>query len=142
MSEIRMCVVGEEVQGKLKKFRFRKEKNNAAIIMKIDIKDTPEVVICDEMEDCTLEEVAAELPEFNPRFIAFSYCYTHPDGRMSFPLCFIYYSPHGVKPESAMVYSSSKTRLVQELGITKVFDVRHADELTQSFLEEKLAFFR
>ena len=39
--------------------------------------------------------MAAELPEFNPRYIAFSYCHTHDDGRVSYPLIFIYYCPSG-----------------------------------------------
>ncbi len=47
------------------------------------------------MQDCLISEVAAELPEFSPRFIAYSYCHTHDDGRVSYPLVFIHYCPSG-----------------------------------------------
>lgn len=75
--------------------------------MKVDIKQMT-VMVEDEMEDCDMEEVAGELPEFSPRYVAYrldgvlwrvlidcSYQYTHSDGRISYPLVFIYYCPGG-----------------------------------------------
>lgn len=44
-------------------------------------------------------QVKDELPDFSPRYICLSYCYHHDDGRISFPLMFIYYCPGGVKPD-------------------------------------------
>eukprot|EP00911_Craspedida_sp_UC1_P002191 UC1_evm2s1677 len=95
----------------------------------------------ESLDDCTLEEMAEELPEFSPRFIAFSYCHTHQDGRVSFPLLFIHYCPSGVKPEQNMVYAGTKPALVQASGITKIFEMRVAEEITDEWLLEKLEFF-
>lgn len=47
-------------------------------------------------QDISLEELAQELPEHQPRYIAYSYCYKHDDGRKSYPLCFIFVSPQGM----------------------------------------------
>ena len=48
------------------------------------------------MQDISLEDLAAELPAHQPRYIAYSYCYKHDDGRTSYPLCFIFVSPLGM----------------------------------------------
>ena len=48
------------------------------------------------MQDVLPEEVAELLPQHQPRYVAYSYCYKHDDGRISYPLCFIYISPSGM----------------------------------------------
>eukprot|EP00052_Salpingoeca_macrocollata_P033380 m.8203 g.8203 ORF g.8203 m.8203 type:complete len:142 (-) comp5063_c0_seq1:198-623(-) len=141
MADIKVCTIDPELVEALKKFRFRKDKNNAAITMKIDM-TTMAIQLEESMEDCSMEEVAQELPEFAPRYIAYSYCRQHDDGRVSFPLVFIYYCPPGVKPEVNMVYASSKLALVQKSNITKTFEIRNAEDLTEEWLLEKLGFFR
>ncbi len=78
------------------------------------------VEVDEEMSDCSIEEVASELPEFSPRYVAFSYCHTHSDGRVSYPMVFIHYCPSGVKPEHNMIYAGTKTALVNTIQITKV----------------------
>jgi len=61
-----------DILDKMKKFRFRKEKNNAAIIFKLDI-ETMDVQIEDEIEDIDdVEELQNELPHLQPRFIMYS----------------------------------------------------------------------
>uniref|UniRef100_A0A803T8X9 ADF-H domain-containing protein n=1 Tax=Anolis carolinensis TaxID=28377 RepID=A0A803T8X9_ANOCA len=75
-----------------------------------------------------------ELPE--------RYKYIHEDGRISYPLCFIFCSPVGCKPEQQMMYAGSKNRLVQAAELTKVFEIRSTDDLTEQWLKERLAFFR
>lgn len=47
-------------------------------------------------QDISLEDLAQQLPEHQPRYIAYSYCYKHDDGRKSYPLCFIFVSPEGM----------------------------------------------
>ncbi|KAJ1109005.1 hypothetical protein NDU88_006375 [Pleurodeles waltl] len=74
--------------------------------------------------------------------IFYSYKYDHSDGRVSYPLCFIFSSPVGCKPEQQMMYAGSKNRLVQTAELTKVFEIRNTDDLTESWLKEKLSFFR
>ncbi|KAJ1109006.1 hypothetical protein NDU88_006375 [Pleurodeles waltl] len=62
-----VCEVDPELKEKLKKFRFRKETNNAAILMKID-KDKQLVILEEEYEDISPEELKNELPERQPRY--------------------------------------------------------------------------
>ncbi|KAJ8256601.1 hypothetical protein COCON_G00187530 [Conger conger] len=71
----------------------------------------------------------------------YSYKYAHTDGRVSYPLCFIFCSPVGCKPEQQMMYAGSKNRLVQIAELTKVFETRTTDDLSEEWLKEKLAFF-
>ena len=47
------------------------------------------------MKDLKIEDLEAELPTHEPRYIALSYCYNHDDGRISYPLVFIFVSPQG-----------------------------------------------
>uniref|UniRef100_A0A670YY48 Glia maturation factor gamma n=1 Tax=Pseudonaja textilis TaxID=8673 RepID=A0A670YY48_PSETE len=77
-----------------------------------------------------------------PTFVVYSYRYAHEDGRISYPLCFIFSSPAGCKPEQQMMYAGSKNRLVQAAELTKVFEIRSTEELTEQWLKERLAFFR
>uniref|UniRef100_A0AAQ4S842 ADF-H domain-containing protein n=1 Tax=Gasterosteus aculeatus aculeatus TaxID=481459 RepID=A0AAQ4S842_GASAC len=135
-----VCEVDESLKAKLKKFRFRKETTNAAIIMKIDM-EKQLVIVEEEYEDISMDELREELPERQPRFIVYSYKYVHSDGRVSYPLCFIFSSPMGCKPEQQMMYAGSKTGLVHAADLTKVFETRNTDDLTEEWLRNQLGFF-
>nr|XP_005987866.2 PREDICTED: glia maturation factor gamma isoform X1 [Latimeria chalumnae] len=141
MSDLVVCDVEDGLKEKLRKFRFRKETNNAAIIMKID-KMKQLVVVEEEFQDISPDELKDELPEREPRFVVYSYKYIHDDGRISYPLCFIFSSPAGCKPEQQMMYAGSKTGLVLKAELTKVFEIRNTEELTEEWLKEKLSLFR
>uniref|UniRef100_A0A452FMI7 Glia maturation factor n=1 Tax=Capra hircus TaxID=9925 RepID=A0A452FMI7_CAPHI len=119
-----VCDVAEDLVEKLRKFRFRKETNNAAIISKLNM-------------------IRNNFSFFNLRktFIVYSYKYQHDDGRVSYPLCFIFSSPVGCKPEQQMMYAGSKNKLVQTAELTKVFEIRNTEDLTEEWLREKLGFF-
>uniref|UniRef100_A0A674K1G9 Glia maturation factor n=1 Tax=Terrapene triunguis TaxID=2587831 RepID=A0A674K1G9_9SAUR len=94
-------------------------------------------------QDISPEELKSELPERQPRYpSAVGYKYVHDDGRISYPLCFIFSSPVGCKPEQQMMYAGSKNRLVQAAELTKVFEIRTTEDLTEEWLRERLAFFR
>ncbi|KAM6912199.1 glia maturation factor beta [Xenentodon cancila] len=140
-----VCDVDEELVKKLRQFRFRKETNNAAIVMKID-KDKQLVILDEEHEDISPDDLKDELPERQPRsqrtFVVYSYKYQHDDGRVSYPLCFIFSSPVGCRPEQQMMYAGSKNKLVQTVELTKVFEIRNTEDLTEEWLREKLGFFR
>lgn len=138
---VQVCDVGCEIKEKLKKFRFRKEKNVAALLLKIDPKSQT-VTVEEEYEDTSVEELQAELPEHQPRFLVLSYVRNHGDGRVSYPLCFIYICPSGCKTELSMMYAGTRNSLQQELGLTKDFELRSTEDFTQEWLDEKLAFFR
>uniref|UniRef100_A0A8D0ATZ7 Glia maturation factor n=1 Tax=Sander lucioperca TaxID=283035 RepID=A0A8D0ATZ7_SANLU len=126
-SSLVVCEVDESLKAKLSKFRFRKETNNAAILSKYQ-KPTMNVIVPFISPFCT--------------FIVYSYKYVHADGRVSYPLCFIFSSPMGCKPEQQMMYAGSKNQLVQAAELTKVFETRNADDLTEEWLKNQLAFFR
>ncbi|XP_065832648.1 glia maturation factor gamma-like [Oscarella lobularis] len=137
MAAPKVCDMDPELKEKLKKFRFRKAKNNAAIIMKIDPKNLI-VKIDEEHEDMTLEEVAEELPERQPRYVAYSCELNHGDGRISYPLCFIFVSPEGCKPETMMMYAGSKLNVINEGKFTKDFELREKEEMTNAWLKDRL----
>ncbi|XP_028321377.1 glia maturation factor gamma [Gouania willdenowi] len=139
-SSLVVCEVDESLKDQLRKFRFRKETNNAAMIIKIDMKKQL-VILEEEYQDISLDELRNELPDRQPRFIVYSYKYIHADGRVSYPFCFIFSSPIGCKPEQQMMYAGSKNRLVQAAELTKVFETRNTEELTEDWLKNKLAFF-
>ncbi|KAF4011008.1 hypothetical protein G4228_002753 [Cervus hanglu yarkandensis] len=105
---------GEEFGEKLEKRPVK------ATPVKVD-KDRQMVVLEEEFQNISPEELKMELPERQPRFVVYSYKYMHADGRVSYPLCFIFSSPVGCKPEQQMMYAGSKNRLVQTAELTKVW---------------------
>ena len=88
-----VCSLDPELEQQLTQFRFRKETNNCAIIMKVD--KATQTIVCDEvLEDIEgVEELKESLPDHQPRFIVYTFKLSHSDGRSSYPLCFIFYSP-------------------------------------------------
>eukprot|EP00033_Pygsuia_biforma_P000515 GCRY01000605.1.p1 GENE.GCRY01000605.1~~GCRY01000605.1.p1 ORF type:complete len:138 (-),score=17.15 GCRY01000605.1:159-572(-) len=129
------CTINEEIAKVYKKFRLNSA-SSAALILKINVKDL-EVVIDEEVKDSSLSEIAEDLPISVPRYIVYSYKRTHSDGRVSYPLCFIFYSP-SCKLDLAMMYASTKQRVVNLLEISRIFDVRSADELDEDWLLKNL----
>ena len=63
------------------------------------------------LQDVSPEEVAEELPPLQPRYVVYSYKYEHDDGRVSYPLCFIFVSPQG-KTAGCQILSSSSSSSV------------------------------
>ncbi|MBN3278195.1 GMFB factor, partial [Polyodon spathula] len=119
--------------------------------VKID-KDKQLVVLDEEYEDISPDDLKDELPERQPRYplnkkcLCAVYKYQHDDGRVSYPLCFIFSSPVGCKPEQQMMYAGSKNKLVKTVELTKfilfqVFEIRNTEDLTEEWLREKLGFF-
>lgn len=93
-------------------------------------------------------DLAEELPETSSRYVLLSYVFQHKDGRVSYPLVFIYWSPvtgmiqkttnFSVNPEMNMLYAGAKTQLVRECEVRKVFDIRTVKELNDAWLCERL----
>ncbi|KAI0221147.1 Glia maturation factor beta [Lamellibrachia satsuma] len=137
---VKVCELDAHCKELLKKFRFRKAKNNAAIVMKID-QGSRMILVDEEYEDCTLDELQDELPASQPRFLVYSCSLDHGDGRVSYPLSFIYVSPAGCKPEQQMMYAGSLKSLVDDAGFSKVFEVRSTEDLTEEWLLTKLKEF-
>ncbi|CAG8454209.1 9414_t:CDS:10 [Paraglomus occultum] len=133
------CDIDPEVLQKLRKFRFskRSQKGSAAFVLKID-RERLCIVEDQVYDEITLEDLVEELPETSPRYIVLSYELTHNDGRKSYPLVLIYYSPVSTKPELHMLYASAKTYFQQRADVNKVFDIREAEALSDEWLQKKL----
>ncbi|VDD90511.1 unnamed protein product [Enterobius vermicularis] len=90
------------------------------------------------LQDCDLDEIRDELPPQQPRYILMSYKLVHPDGRFSFPLCLIYYTPTGSSPEVQMLYAGSRNYLARECQLNKTIELREPEDLTKEYLESFL----
>eukprot|EP01095_Lingulamoeba_sp_RSL-Kostka_P006310 TRINITY_DN197_c0_g1_i1.p1 TRINITY_DN197_c0_g1~~TRINITY_DN197_c0_g1_i1.p1 ORF type:complete len:140 (+),score=46.90 TRINITY_DN197_c0_g1_i1:71-490(+) len=134
------CHIPKELVKQFLKFKVGKQIENTAFIMKIN-KETLEVELEEIIEEIPFDELADEVPAATPRFIAYSYKYTHNDGRVSYPLIFIFYCPPGIRPELNVMYASTKQNLSHELSIMKIFDIRNIDDFDEEWLKNKLAFF-
>ncbi|CAJ0942570.1 unnamed protein product, partial [Mesorhabditis belari] len=136
-SNLTISSIPDDLKEKLRKFRFGKSAQMQAIILKID-KDTHNIILDEEFEDCTIDELREELPSQQPRFVLLSYAIRHADGRTSYPMCLIFYSPPGCSPEQQMLYAGSRNSLVSECELTKNFDIRDVDDFTKEFIDSKV----
>jgi len=134
---VRVCEIDAGLTETLRKFRFRKLTNNAAIIMKVD-REKQLVCLEEELQDIDVEDLREALPSHQPRFLVYSYRLDHDDGRTSYPMCFIFSTPRDCKPELQVMYAGTKLALVEEAGLTKVFEIRELEELTEEWLRSKL----
>jgi len=133
------CEIPSEVKEAGKKFKLSK-KTSYAMIMKIN-KEKLMVEVEDTLEEKSLTDIAASLPDSAPRYILYSYQHKHTDGRVSIPLVFIYYCPRDINPTLNMLYASTKTRLINDLQVMKTFDIQTSDDLTEDWLKNKLKLF-
>ncbi|OBZ89583.1 Glia maturation factor gamma [Choanephora cucurbitarum] len=132
------CEIDPELVEKINQFRFAKYKSgNAAFVLQIDRK-TLKIVEEEVYENTPIEELVEELPENTPRFVILSYELKYSDGRVNFPLLFIYWSPSTAKAEINMLYASAKTYLQEKIGVNRGFDIRDAETLTDEFLTKQL----
>ncbi|GFN82911.1 glia maturation factor gamma-like [Plakobranchus ocellatus] len=136
-----ICEMSEEVKASLKKFRMRKEKNIAAIVLKID-KASLQIILDEEFDDISINDLQDELPPHLPRYVCLSYVWKHDDGRVSFPLILIFISPQGCNPELQMMYAGSKLQLVKDGDFTKVIELRSLDEFSEETVLDKLKLYK
>ncbi|CAH8838692.1 unnamed protein product [Trichobilharzia szidati] len=138
MSELRVADMSQVTLDSIKKFKFRKCNNTIALTLKID-KETLKVEIEDTFEDTTLENLKDALPSHQPRYILLSYRYEKQDGRVSFPYCLVFSTPQGSPPNLQMMYAASLTNVTHKSEVTKVFELRDLEELSDEWLEENLS---
>lgn len=134
---VKVCDIDDDVKEALKKFRFRKNDKNAALIMKVD-REKQKICVDDLLEDVSVDDLRESLPEHQPRFVVYSYRMEHADGRVSYPMCFIYITPRDSLIELQIMYAGTKLALQKEADLTRVYEVRELDELTEQWLQEKL----
>ncbi|KAJ6633283.1 Glia maturation factor gamma [Pseudolycoriella hygida] len=133
----KICDISNEVKDELRKFRFRKDNINSALILKVD-RDKQLVCVDELIEEITMEELQEQLPGHQPRYIVYSYKMVHDDNRVSYPMCFIFYTPRDSQMELQMMYAGTKRALQKEADLTKVYEIRELDELTEDWLKENL----
>jgi len=133
-----VCSISNEVKEILEKFRFRRATNNTAIILKVN-PDAVAVEVSEELEDLAdVEELKESIPDTQPRFVLLSWRIAHADGRVSYPMAFIYTTPRDCQPRLQMMYSGSYQSLIQQCGLTKVYQIRDLDELDEDWVMEHL----
>jgi len=135
-----VCELEDGILEQFREWKKPRTLSNAAFILKVDVK-AQKIVVDQVLDNVTIEDLQEEMPSAVPRYIVYAYKHVHKDERVSYQLVFIYYSPPQIKPELAMLYSSSLQRLYSQLEIQKVFDARKVSELNEKWLLEKLAYF-
>jgi len=136
-TEVPVCDIDPDLKKEMRKLRFRSKKEGEAIIMKVD-KEKRLIILDEILEDCDAEEIKDALPEHVPRFIAYSFCHTHYDGRVSYPLALLFHTPPGGNIELSVMYAGSKLRLVKETDMTKLVEVRDLEDLSEEWLKKEL----
>ncbi|KAG8310089.1 hypothetical protein J6590_071164 [Homalodisca vitripennis] len=91
-----------------------------------------------EVDTC-LDELRDILPEHQPRFLVYSSRMQHSDGRVSYPMTFIYITPRDSQRDLQVMYAGTKLALQKEADLTRVYEVRELDEMTDEWLAEKLS---
>ncbi|KAA0201309.1 hypothetical protein HAZT_HAZT007449 [Hyalella azteca] len=98
------------------------------------------VIIEDELSDIAdVDELRESIPATQPRFVLLSWRINHSDGRVSYPMAFIYTTPRDCVPKLQMMYSGSYNHLIAECGLTKVFQIRELEELDEEWINSHLA---
>jgi hypothetical protein len=111
------CTISQDSKDHFKTLRFRKDKTNACLILKINTNELT-VGVDQYLQDIKIEDLQEELPDSTPRYLIISYELKHKDGRISYPLCGVYYNPSNSSLNNKMLYASSSTVVFQEAGIT------------------------
>ncbi|KAH7731391.1 Protein Y50D7A.10 [Aphelenchoides avenae] len=132
------CAIPEELKDTLKKFRFKHSVHTNALILKVN-RETKRLELESALEDCEVDEIRDELPAQQPRFVVVSYELKHADGRSSYPLALLFYSPPGCSPELQMIYAGSRNVVANECELTKSVEVRDIEDITKELLDEKFA---
>lgn len=105
--------------------------------MKVD-REKHEIVVDEKMENLEIDQLQESLPSHQPRYVILSYRQQHKDGRISFPLCFIFFTPRDSHAELQMMYAGSKIALQTEAGLSRSYEIRELEDLTEEWLLEKL----
>jgi hypothetical protein len=132
------CDVPQEVVDAYGKFKVAKAKNHSAMVLKINVKELTVEIEETIADNADVADIASNLPESVPRYIILSYKVQREDGRLNYPLAFIYYIPPQIKPDLAMLYSSTKHELGVKINVTKTIEIQSPDQLTDEFILSKL----
>lgn len=66
-----------------------------------------QLVVLDEThDDISVDDLREELPGHQPRYVVYSYKMEHEDKRVSYPICFIFYTPRDSQVTAISLYLS------------------------------------
>ncbi|KAJ2520181.1 hypothetical protein H4217_002223 [Coemansia sp. RSA 1939] len=135
------CTIAPEVLEDLNKFRLKKSSDSMQVyVAKID-RDSHTVIHDETFEDISFDELIEELPDDSPRYVVVSYFLAHDDGRVSYPLVFIYYCPLTSALQARMLYASTQQMFEKEAGLGKSYMLQDKDDLNKDWLESNLTRF-
>lgn len=104
----------------------------------------------------SIDDLVDELPDNTPRYVLVSYHLTHDDGRQASPLFLVYWIPRTASTELSTLYvrfpthtkkkrlvltgdkASAKVWFTEKCDVSKVLEIRDADDLTTEYIEERL----
>lgn len=109
----------------------------SVLVMKV-ASQTSRVEVESINEFHSIEDLAEGLPHGAPRFIVLSYKLERSDGRVQYPLAFVYFSPMGGNPSLNMLYTRAKNPLSHALETSHVIDITDKEDMTAEFFD---AFF-
>lgn len=92
----------------------------------------------EQLDDTNIEALQESLPSHQPRFVVLSYKQEHKDGRVSYPLCFVFFTPRDSHAELQIMYAGSKLSLQKEADVSRAYEVRELEDLTEEWLLSKL----
>ncbi|VDM63359.1 unnamed protein product [Angiostrongylus costaricensis] len=121
---IATCDISADLRKQLRLFKFSKSTSLNVLICEVSTMFPLE---------CSIEEIRKELSQ-QPRFVLISYVLRHADGRLSYPMCLVFYSPEGCSPELQMMYAGSKENVVRECEVTN--PIFRQNRLLQSLFEK------
>jgi hypothetical protein len=141
MSMSQTVDIPPELKTRLEKFRFTRKKSgdgHAALVVKVNKKKL--IIEEDAYHDSiSIEDLAEDLPEMNPRYVIVSYELRHKDGRVSFPLVLINWVPEGSETGILMLHASTFIKFQDLTGIAKVIEIRDGvKSLTTESLDKAL----
>jgi len=131
--------IPQSIKDSLRKFRFaRRSAGSAALVIKIN-KEKLIMEEVEQFENISIEELADELPENSPRYVLLSYELNHTDGRTSFPLVLINWSPVTSEIGMLTLHASALINFQATADVSKVIEMRDGpEELTKEAIDAKL----
>ncbi|KAF7796700.1 hypothetical protein EIP86_007883 [Pleurotus ostreatoroseus] len=134
--------IPQELKTSLRKFRFaRRDAGHAAMVVKIN-KQKLVMEEVEQFDNISIEDLGEELPENSPRYVVLSYELNHSDGRKSFPLVLLNWSPSSSEMGILTLHASALLDFQATADIGKVIEVRDgAEGFTSEVVEAYLTKF-
>lgn len=84
-------------------------------VVKVD-REKQLVVLDELLEDISVDELQETLPGHQPRYIIYTYKMIHDDQRISYPMCFIFYTPRDSQVRT-YIYNKTKSKYLSTYNV-------------------------